>query len=82
MNILICKNRFAGLIEPLKGPLQLVEGFNISHRMGLSVELRIAGEGSQRGQIVSRLRTLGLERLARLTGPTAGWRREAASCVA
>jgi glycosyltransferase involved in cell wall biosynthesis len=59
---------FAARLEHLKGPLQLVEGFHIAHRAGRAVELRIAGEGSQRRQVVSMLRMLGLEREARLTG--------------
>lgn len=63
---------FAARLEPLKGPLQLVEGFHIAHRMGHPVELRIAGEGSQRGQVVSRLRGLGLERQAQLAGTYSG----------
>jgi glycosyltransferase involved in cell wall biosynthesis len=63
---------FAARVEPLKGPLQLIEGFHIAHSMGLSVELQIAGEGSQRGQVISRLRRLGLERHIQLTGTYSG----------
>lgn len=59
---------FAARLEHLKGPLQLVKGFDIAHRARPSVELRIAGEGSQRRQVVSTLRGLGLETKARLTG--------------
>ncbi|HEX8556586.1 MAG TPA: glycosyltransferase family 4 protein [Pyrinomonadaceae bacterium] len=59
---------FAARLEHLKGPLQLVRGFHIAHRARPSVELRIAGEGSQRRQIVSTLRGMGLEKKARLTG--------------
>ncbi|HWS85441.1 MAG TPA: glycosyltransferase family 4 protein [Pyrinomonadaceae bacterium] len=59
---------FAARLEHLKGPLQLVEGFHIAHRTGGRVELIIAGDGSQRQQVVSALRGLGLEEKARLTG--------------
>jgi glycosyltransferase involved in cell wall biosynthesis len=59
---------FAARLEHLKGPLQLVEGFRIAHRSQPSVELRIAGEGSQRQRLVLMLRRLGLEKKCHLAG--------------
>jgi len=59
---------FAARLEHLKGPLQLVEGFHLTHRSRPPVELRIAGEGSQRQQIISTLRRLGLQQKALLEG--------------
>src|SRR5688500_16997684 len=46
---------FAARLEHLKGPLALVEGFRLAHRAWPSVELRIAGEGSLRQELVAML---------------------------
>jgi glycosyltransferase involved in cell wall biosynthesis len=59
---------FAARLEHLKGPLRLIEAFAIAHRERSSIELKIAGAGSQRQEIVRTLRTLGLERKAQLVG--------------
>ncbi len=59
---------FAARLEHLKGPLQLVEAFRLMHPSYPSVELKIAGEGSQRKQIDLRFRELGLKEKCRLTG--------------
>ena len=59
---------FAARLEHLKGPLRLVEGFGLAHREWSSIELRIVGEGSQRQQVVQRLRELGLEKKSLFSG--------------
>jgi glycosyltransferase involved in cell wall biosynthesis len=52
---------FAARLEYLKGPLQLVEAFRLLHATESNIELRIAGDGSQRQEIVNTLRSHGLE---------------------
>ena len=52
---------FAARLEYLKGPLQLVEAFRLLHATQSNIELRIAGDGSQRQEIVDTLRRHGLE---------------------
>jgi len=59
---------FASRLEHLKGPLQFVEGFAAAHRAHPSVEMRVAGEGSQRQQVLAALRRLGLSEKCRLVG--------------
>jgi len=59
---------FAARLEYLKGPLQLVEAFRKVHATQPEIELRIAGEGSQRQEIVDTLRANGLESKCRFTG--------------
>lgn len=59
---------FAARLEHLKGPLQFVEGFRITHRAHPSTEIRMAGDGSQREAIIRTLRRLGLEQKSRLVG--------------
>ena len=59
---------FAARLEHLKGPLQLVEGFRLTHREWPAAELLIAGEGSQRQDVIGTLRRHGLEQKCRLTG--------------
>jgi glycosyltransferase involved in cell wall biosynthesis len=59
---------FAARLEHLKGPLQLIEGFRIAQRARPASELKIAGDGSQRQQIVLALRRLGLEKKCQLVG--------------
>ena len=59
---------FAARLEYLKGPLQLVEAFRLLHAREPNIELRIAGDGSQRQEIVDSLRRAGLENKCRLFG--------------
>ncbi len=59
---------FASRLEHLKGPLQFVEGFAAAHRAHPSIEMRVAGEGSQRQQVLAALRRLGLAEKCRLVG--------------
>ena len=59
---------FAARLEYLKGPLQFVEAFRRVHANYPNVEVRIAGEGSQRQEIVAALRRHGLEDKCRLLG--------------
>jgi glycosyltransferase involved in cell wall biosynthesis len=59
---------FASRLEHLKGPLQFVEGFAEAHRARPEVEMRIAGEGSQRQTVLAALRRLGLAERCRLVG--------------
>jgi len=59
---------FAARLEYLKGPTQLIEAFRAAHETQPNIELRIAGEGSQRQQIVDMLRRDGLESKCRFTG--------------
>lgn len=59
---------FAARLEHLKGPLQFVEGFRIAHSAHPSVEIKVAGEGSQREEVVRALRRLGLEEKSQLVG--------------
>jgi len=59
---------FAARLEYLKGPLQLVEAFRKVHATQPEIELHIAGEGSQRQEIVDTLRANGLESKCRFTG--------------
>jgi glycosyltransferase involved in cell wall biosynthesis len=59
---------FAARLEYLKGPLQLVEAFRLLHATEPNIELRIAGEGSQRQEIVDALRRDGLESKCEFTG--------------
>lgn len=59
---------FASRLEHLKGPLRLIEAFEVAHRSYPSVSLKIAGEGSQRKEITRELRRLRLERRCELVG--------------
>ena len=59
---------FAGRLEYLKGPLQLVEAFRLVHQTQPNIELRIAGEGSQRPELVEALRRHDLESKCHFTG--------------
>ena len=59
---------FASRLEHLKGPLMFVEGFAAAHRAHPSTEMEIAGEGSQRQQVMAALRRLGLAERCRLVG--------------
>ena len=59
---------FAGRLEYLKGPLPMVHGFQMAHEKHTNVELKIAGSGSQRKEIVTALRNHGLEEKCEFTG--------------
>jgi len=59
---------FAARLEYLKGPLQLVEAFRLLHATEPNIELRIAGDGSQRQEIIDTLRRHGLEHKCRFSG--------------
>lgn len=59
---------FAARLEHLKGPLKLIQGFHIAQRMRSNIELRIAGEGSQRQEITVMLDKLGLVKKCQLLG--------------
>jgi len=52
---------FAARLEYLKGPLQLVEAFRLLHSTEPNIELKIAGEGSQRQEIADALRRYEIE---------------------
>jgi glycosyltransferase involved in cell wall biosynthesis len=58
---------FAGRLEYLKGPLPMVHGFPMAHEKHANVELKIAGSGSQRKEIVTALRNHGLEEKCEFT---------------
>lgn len=59
---------FAARLEHLKGPLRLLEAFSIAHQTHPQMELRIAGEGSQRPEFIAGSRRLGLEQKCQLVG--------------
>jgi glycosyltransferase involved in cell wall biosynthesis len=59
---------FAARLEYLKGPLPLIEAFGLARRERSDMELKIAGIGSQRQEIVLALRRLGLEKECHLLG--------------
>jgi glycosyltransferase involved in cell wall biosynthesis len=59
---------FAARLEHLKGPLQLVRAFGVVHETHPEVELKIAGSGSQRQEIILALNQLGLAKKCHLSG--------------
>jgi glycosyltransferase involved in cell wall biosynthesis len=59
---------FASRLEHLKGPLQFVGGFAAAQGAHAGADLKIAGEGSQRRQVLAALRRLGLAPEGRLVG--------------
>jgi glycosyltransferase involved in cell wall biosynthesis len=59
---------FAARLEHLKGPLHLIEGFRIVHATHPGIELRIAGDGSQRQQLAGKLHQLGLDKKCHFAG--------------
>lgn len=59
---------FASRLEHLKGPLQFVEGAAAAYRAHPNMELRVAGEGSQRQQVMAALRRHGLAEKCRMVG--------------
>ena len=59
---------FAARLEYLKGPLQLIHGFRMASEKHAAVELKVAGEGSQRKDMIAALRQHGLEDKCEFTG--------------
>jgi len=59
---------FAARLEHLKGPVPLIKGFSIAHSMRPNIELKLAGNGSQRQEIIQRIQRLGLEEKCHLVG--------------
>lgn len=59
---------FAGRLEYLKGPLQLLEAFRIAHQTQQDIEVKFAGDGSQRKEILDISRRLGLAEKCSLVG--------------
>lgn len=59
---------FAARLEYLKGPLQLIEAFRISHQTQSDIEVKIAGDGSQRKEIRDVTRRMGLADKCHLIG--------------
>src|SRR5204863_9475987 len=55
-------------LEHLKGPMRLIEAFGIAHQSQSEIDLKIAGEGSQRKQILDRVSKLGLTGKCDLVG--------------
>ena len=59
---------FAARLEYLKGSMQLIDGFRRTHQAHANVELKIAGEGSQREQMLGALHKDRLERKCEFAG--------------
>jgi len=59
---------FAARLEYLKGPIRLLEAFTIAHETCTQIELRLAGEGSQRREFINKSRKAGLEAKCKLLG--------------
>ena len=59
---------FAARLEYLKGPLLLIAAFRIAHREHADIYVKIAGDGSQRKEIISVCRSLGLAERCHLVG--------------
>ena len=59
---------FAARLEYLKGPLRLLEAFRIAHQTYPTIELRLAGEGSQRQEFINNSRKARLEQKCQLLG--------------
>ena len=59
---------FAARLEHLKGPLRLLDAFRIAHQTHSRIELKIAGDGSQRQEILAASRRLGLAEKCHLVG--------------
>ena len=51
---------FAARMEELKGPMILMEAFNVAHKQCENIRLNIAGDGSQRQKIATRAKALDL----------------------
>jgi glycosyltransferase involved in cell wall biosynthesis len=59
---------FAARLEHLKGPLKLLEAFRLAHQTESQIELKIAGDGSQRQEILDLSGSLGLADKCHLVG--------------
>jgi len=59
---------FAARLEYLKGPVQLVAAFRIAHNSQPDIEVKIAGDGSQRKEIIDDCRSFGLADKCHLVG--------------
>lgn len=59
---------FSGRLEHLKGPIRLLNAFGIAHQTQAQIELRIAGDGSQKEELVAGSRRLELEQKCQLSG--------------
>ena len=59
---------FAARLEYLKGSMQLIDGFRTAHQTHANVELKIAGEGSQRDEMRTALRKHRLEEKCEFAG--------------
>src|SRR3989442_1765211 len=59
---------FAARLEHLKGPLRLLDAFRIAHQTHSGIELKIAGDGSQRQETLVASRRLGLAEKCHLVG--------------
>ena len=59
---------FAGRLEYLKGPLRLINAFSIAQRVESDMEVKLAGDGSQRKEILDLTRSLGLAEKCHLVG--------------
>jgi glycosyltransferase involved in cell wall biosynthesis len=59
---------FSARLEHLKGPMRLLEAFRIAQQTYSKLELRIAGDGSQRQEFIDVSRAAGLENKCHLLG--------------
>jgi len=59
---------FSARLEHLKGPLRLLDAFRIAHHAHRQIKLKLAGDGSQRRDIIEITRRLGLQNQCELNG--------------
>ncbi|HJU91469.1 MAG TPA: glycosyltransferase [Pyrinomonadaceae bacterium] len=59
---------FAARLEYLKGPMQLVAAFRIAHESKSEIEVKFAGDGSQRKEIIDTCKSFGLADKCHLVG--------------
>jgi glycosyltransferase involved in cell wall biosynthesis len=59
---------FSARLEYLKGPIRLLKAFGVAHQTAKAMELKIAGEGSQRDELIETSRRLGVEDKCKLVG--------------
>jgi len=59
---------FSARLEHLKGPMRLLEAFRMAQQSHPEMELRIAGDGSQRQEFIDKSRADGLENKCHLLG--------------
>ena len=59
---------FSARLEHLKGPMRLLHGFRIAHETSPQIELKIAGDGSQRDEFITTSRQFGLQDKCKLVG--------------